>query len=232
MPVHPTYLLALLVLWLGTSLNTTYAQSLYVAAIIDGERLVLSDGSRVQLVGVDAIEKFSAAEVSKEVGRLGVDDESVRAKGGIAASYVSVLLKSRYIQVNYQESQIEGHDEGNPNDYKPVFISVLNENGWFDFVLNKKIIEDGYAFVDPKTPEALKAQFLALQKDAMQQGRGLWALNNRAVKVGVRGVINPSQNADIHANCRSVEGCVWVSGEDPAIGFWRSSTGYRCPCAK
>ena len=64
----------------------------FVSAIIDGERLVLSDGARVQLIGVDAIEKFSVADITKEVGRLGVDEESVRAKGAIAASYVSLLL--------------------------------------------------------------------------------------------------------------------------------------------
>ena len=232
MPVQPTYIVALMVLWLSASLNASYAQSLFVSAIIDGERLVLSDGARVQLIGVDAIEKFSVAEITKEVGRLGVDEESVRAKGAIAASYVSVLLKSRYIQVNFQESQLAAHDEANPNEFKPAFISVLNEDGRFDFVLNKRIIEDGYAFVDPGTPEAFKAQFIALQNEAMRQGRGLWASNEQTIKEGVRGSIKPSENADLQSNCRSMKGCVWVSGGDPSIGYWKSLTGYACPCAK
>jgi len=232
MPVYPTYLFALLVLWLSTSLNASYAQALYVSAILDGERLVLSDGSRVQLIGVDAIEKFSAVEITKDIGRLGVDEESVRAKGGIVASYVSVLLKSRYIQVNYQESQLEAHDDLGSNKFKPAFISVLNEDGRLDFLLNKKIIEDGYAFVDPATPEAFKAQFIALQNEAMLQGRGLWASSDQVVREGVRGSIKPSEQADLHSNCRSIIGCVWVSGGDPSIGYWKSLTGYTCPCAK
>ena len=206
------------------------AQPLYVSAILDGERLVLSDGSRVELVGVDAIEKFSINEIIQDVYRFGVDEESIRTKGAIVSAYITTLVKSRAVQVHYQpDVEARTNDESNES-FRPAMVTVLNNEGFMEFILNKKVIQDGYAFADPNTPLAYKSQFYALQVQAMKEMKGFWALSRGGEKPRSKGNIESSEKADPIARCRLMRECVWVSGGNIEIGYWRSATGYHCPC--
>ena len=206
-------------------------QHLYVSAVLDGEHVVLSNGERVELIGVDAVEKFSGTEQWQDVMRLGADRESIETKGGIAAAYLSVLVKSRKILVSYQEGSDSELSYKYVN-FRPAFVFVLDSEGRLDFLLNKKLIEEGYAFADAQTPDAYKEQFIALQNQAMVNGKGLWGRGDAVNQQVSSPIVNPSGNADLNSYCRSVKGCVWISGENQAVGSWATMQGQSCPCAK
>lgn len=224
-------IIAYLAIALWSLLSITAAQTLFVSAIIDGERLVLSDGSRVELVGVDAIEKFVESEINRDMLRMGMDRESVTTKGGLSAAYVSTLVKDRLVKVSFQSDErlVPGEKS---TAFLPALVSVLDRDGQMDFLLNKKIIREGYAFADPQMPASFKTQFIELQNRARDEQLGFWALEESPGISRFIEKVKPSEYSNPYSRCRSIKGCVWVSRGNPEIGYWQSAAGYRCPCSE
>ena len=206
-------------------------QSLFVSAVLDGERLVLSSGEKIELIGVDVVDKFSGTEHMNDILRLGGNTETVRSKASITAAYVSMLVRSRHVQVSYQVAEEKMVQEKHSNSFIPAFLFVLDENGRSDFILNKKLLEDGYAYADPATPEAYIDQFIALQQQAMTNRRGLWAMIDQTTGGNTTGIVNPSGRADVSSGCRWEKRCVWITGADQNTGYWATKNGQVCPCA-
>lgn len=210
------------------SASKAQSQYVYVSAVLDGERMVLSNGDRVQLVGVDAMEKFGAAEALNEALRLGIDPESVTAKGSIEGLYLQLLVRSRSVLVSYIDEVESGPAE---SGFRPAYVSVLRSDGKLDYIVNKKMISDGFAMVDLNASFHYRDQFIQLQQEAMNGQRGRWAYTTIPIPFANTGGVSPSRNADIYSECRTIKGCVWVSQENTTIGYWRSAQGYKCPCA-
>ena len=206
------------------------SQDLGVSAVVDGERLVLSDGSRVHLLGVAAPERFSTLEMFKDMLRGSWDEQAIREQSVISAAYLTSLVRGRSLHINYQDTHTGGADVG-PAIYRPAYIYVKADEKGGGFVLNMRMIEDGYAFVDWVGLQADAVQrdvFMELQVQAMQHQVGFWARRRVFVDRRNRG---PDDRFDPLAPCESNQGCLWISGEDMLLGAWISAPGYTCPCA-
>ena len=226
-----TEVLLVIVMLCIVTAGQALGQVVSVSAVVDGERLVLSDGLRIKLVGVDAIDAFSAAEANQYGFKLGVGEKSARKKGSLSAYYLTSLVRNRYVLVNVQDEM----PSENLNDnlrYRPALVFVLDEMNRIDFLLNKKIIQEGFAAADGETDIAYKDVFVELQLMAMKQKKGLWAETDLFIDARQVATSRDSQTGDLSASCRSVQGCVWVSGDNPTMGYWESTKGYNCPCAK
>ena len=79
------------------------AQHTQVVLVVDGERLVLSDGARLQLLGIDAPEKHPSGKMTEEAVRMGRSDRAVARQGEIAAAYLSALALGNRVEVRYQK---------------------------------------------------------------------------------------------------------------------------------
>ena len=225
-----TFLMLVLILCVRVSNFNSYGQSLYVTAILDGERLVLSSGERIKLAGVDALEKFGKAEAIGEAVRLGVDPESVVAKGGIESVYLKLLVESKEILVSYVQTEI--NSEADKHTFRPAYVSVLTQQGEIAFIVNRKMIQEGFAMVDRELPFYYFEDFLQLQLKAMEERKGMWAYNDKPTENLRPGTALPSGTADFNSECRRYTSCVWVSMENIEVGYWKSVHGENCPCAQ
>ena len=226
--IHLVFALVVLS-WLCAVPRNVNGQALYVAAILDGERLVLSNGERVKLIGVEALEKFGHAATIREAIRLGVDPESIQIKGGIEAYYLTMLVESREVLVSYAQQEITAAQ--NEQIFRPAYVSVLNDEGNIAFVLNRRLIRDGYASVDAGLPFYYFETFLEIQHKAVQERRGMWAYYDFSRAATVKGGVKSSKSISFNSECRRYSSCVWVSAQDNyGIGYWKSVAGQHCPC--
>ena len=227
----------LLLLFLGVILLFTkadaFGQYSRVTVVVDGERLVMENGSRVKLVGVDALEKFSRPFIEKEMLRLGIDSRSVRTKADISAAYLSILVGSKNVLISYQDD-IHLDQKGNGgSEYRPAIVSVLDGSGALIYIVNKKMIEDGYALADTKSHFFYSNEFLRLEQQARNLKKGFWAYDDINTRKHLPlGKPVQSKDVDLSSECRSLRGCLWVSSGNGNVGFWQSVAGYTCPCEK
>lgn len=206
-------------------INPVLGQEVSVAAVIDGERLVLSDGTRIKLAGVDAPEFHPSAQMSQEALITGKTEEAVKRQGAIAFAYLRMLTTGRALQVQY-EPAAPFYDEANM--YKLAYLHVVDQNGRIIYTLNGRMIEDGYASVDSEVEATMMSTYRILEAAARKKGKGLWA-NPSLYTFSSRGKSHPSEGAMLQSACAINKACVWVG--DGNAGMWQSRIGRQCPCA-
>ena len=141
------------------------AEPLTVTRVIDSDIILLSNGEKVRLIGVDvpANMKKKASEFTRElVGNSPVwpeYDMQYKDKDGSTLAYVY----SPRGAVN-----MEGTDQNGER----VYSSYLNE----DVFLNAELIKAGYAKAMILPPNVKHAElFLEMESQAKENKRGLWA---------------------------------------------------------
>jgi micrococcal nuclease len=131
-----------------------------VTKIVDGDTFWIDDGSekgqKIRLIGVDTPETRRTGR--KEIGYYGKE----------AKEYVTKILKGRKVALQF--------DVGKYDQYHRTLAYVYLENGTF---LNAELVKQGYAMVMTVPPNVKYAEmFLYLQKEARENNRGLWRLQN------------------------------------------------------
>lgn len=198
-------------------------QSLSITAVVDGERIILSDGTRIKLAGVDAPEFHPSTQLSQKALLTGKAEEAVRRQGAIAFAYLRVLAVDRAVQVQYEPGPRLDHEA-----YKPAYVHVLDQRGRIAYTLNSRMIEDGYASVDTKTEVTMAGTYSVLERKAREKGKGLWATNPPYI-MSVPGERHSSEGASLQSACAINPACVWMG--EGYTGMWRSRTGRKCPCS-
>lgn len=132
-----------------------------VRRVIDGETLLLTNGQKVRLIGVDTPEldrAFARALVEKRRVRLEFDPRNVyinhRDRCGSVLAYVYVS------RGNLGKEALQKYG------YKTRAPAV--------FMLNAEIIRQGYGFASTRFPFRYKEEFRHYEKEARENGRGLW----------------------------------------------------------
>lgn len=211
----------------GTS-EKSVAQPRWVEAVIDGEHVILSDGARVELLGIDVIPSRPSRERNRKAIESGLDPDALEQQGDIATAYLTALVRSRYVLVNFQDGGVHARSG---NAFRPAFVFVLDPVGRVEFEVNERMVEDGYAIADVEADAGLRKRFEALQVRAKIEKKGLWGGYGAVEEGGVEAEARDARNADLTADCSRHEGCVWVSsGGQIKAGFWKSRIGYTCPC--
>ncbi len=143
----------LLITLLSTSL---YGQNVTkVIRVIDGDTLHLTNGEKVRLIGVDTPE---TRHLQKPVERFGKE----------AYLFTKKMVEGKEVRLEF--------DWQRRDKYGRLLAYVYLTDGAF---LNAEIIKQGYGFAYKKYPFKYLDEFGKFEKEARENGRGLWKESER-----------------------------------------------------
>ncbi len=119
--------------------------------VVDGDTIVLDGGERVRLIGVDTPE---TVDPRRPVQRFGKE----------ASAFTRRTVEGKPVRLEY--------DEDTRDTYGRTLAYVYLSDGT---LLNAEIIRQGYGFAYTRFPFRYQAQFVRLEREAREGGRGLWA---------------------------------------------------------
>jgi endonuclease YncB( thermonuclease family) len=149
------------------SFHPVFAQQLErqlrtVARVIDGDTIVLENGEKVRLIGVDTPETHHPQKPVESFGRE-------------ASAFTRTLVEGQQVLVAIDPANTH---IGHKDKYGRTLAYVWNERGKF---VNAEIIEQGYGHALTQYPFKYLSEFRALEVRAKQQGNGLWQGNPEAL---------------------------------------------------
>ena len=145
------HILSLILFILFLSISCSNSQILICARVIDGDTIVLSNGEKVRLIGVDTPE---TKHPKKPVEYYGKE----------ATAFTKKMVGGRVVKLKY--------DVQRRNKYGRLLAYVYLMNGTF---LNAEIIKQGYGHAYTRFPFKHMEQFKQYEKEAQEAKRGLWA---------------------------------------------------------
>lgn len=203
MPRTPTRRLFFVLLFLLLSLPVSFLPSLagqnvkhkkiqapvqdvvFVKRVIDGDTLILSNGEKARLTGIDTPEARGNPKAHKDSQRTGKDVQEITLQGKEATEFVRRLAQDKKIRIEYDVQKrdrygrllIYAYDietlKKNPLA-RPTEGLVVSEDQ--EIFLNGSIIRSGYAVPLTVPPNVKHADFFKeLHSEARLHKRGLWA---------------------------------------------------------
>jgi len=121
-----------------------------VTRVIDGDTLLLSDGDKVRLIGVDTPELYHPLKPVQYFARE-------------ASEFTREMVEGRQVRLEY--------DCRKRDKYGRLLAYVYLEDGT---LLNAEIIRQGYGFAYTKYPFRYLEEFRQNEREARENGRGLW----------------------------------------------------------
>ena len=135
------------------SLDFSYdaTRTYIVQRVVDGDTLLLSNGTRVRLFGVDTLE---TKHPTKPIHPLGV----------LAAHFTRKHVEGKEVRLQF--------DRERRDQYNRVLAYVFIDD-WF---LNEELIRNGYSKAEVHFPYSnlMKKRFMQAQADAKKLQKGMW----------------------------------------------------------
>jgi micrococcal nuclease len=146
-----------------TSVNKR--ESSFVARVVDGDTLRLSDGRKVRLIGVDTPEVHYSEKLLRDSKRTHKDVDVIRSLGRRSADFTRRLCEGKAIKIEKDITKLDR--------YGRILGYVYLEDGIF---VNAEIIKEGYGQVMTIPPNVKYSEyFYNLQREARNKRIGLWA---------------------------------------------------------
>lgn len=144
--------IGIIIFSLVTSLLASFlfAETFWVKRVIDGDTLLLSNGERVRLIGVDTPE---TKHPQKPVQRFGRE----------AYLFTKRMVEGKQVRLEF--------DWQKRDRYGRLLAYVYLMDGTF---LNAEIIRQGYGFAYTKYPFKYLDEFRSYEREARENRRGLW----------------------------------------------------------
>jgi micrococcal nuclease len=136
-----------------------------VKRVVDGDTLVLENGERVRLIGIDTPEMHESNKLYRDSQRSQQDIATIKELGRRAYVFTKDLMEGKRVSLEFD---VEKYDK-----YSRLLAYVyLKEDGTF---VNAKIVEAGFASLMTIPPNVKYADlFLKLYQEARKDKRGLW----------------------------------------------------------
>jgi len=135
-----------------------------VKRVVDGDTLLLKEGQRVRLIGVDTPELHISKKLYRDAERSHRDIKTIRELGKRASDFVKSLVKSGdRIRLEYDWDKVDKDGR--------ILAYVYLEDGTF---LNAKIIKQGYGNAYTKFPFKYLDEFREYEREARENKKGLW----------------------------------------------------------
>jgi len=126
-----------------------------VKQVDDGDTIVLENGERVRLMGIDAPEIKHSTKAGAEMGRE-------------AAAFARKLAEGKQVRLEFDPSNPTiNHTDSRKRTLAYVFLA----DGTF---LNSELVKQGYAFCIPGFMHKYREEFERLEREARENKRGLW----------------------------------------------------------
>ncbi|MCG2713470.1 MAG: thermonuclease family protein [Candidatus Omnitrophica bacterium] len=143
--------------------NLNY-DNILVTRVVDGDTLVLENGERVRLIGIDTPEMHESEKLNRDASRSQQDVETIKQLGRISYEFTKKLVEGKRVKLEFD---VERYDK-----YKRILAYVYLTDGTF---VNAKIVQEGYASLMTYPPNVKYADlFLKLYQEARENKRGLW----------------------------------------------------------
>ena len=135
-----------------------------VRRAVDGDTLVLENGERIRLIGIDTPELHESNKLYRDAQRTNQDTKTIQKLGRQAYEFTRNLVEGKRVSLEFD---VEKHDK-----YGRLLAYVYLKDGAF---VNAKIVEEGYASLMTIPPNVKYADlFLKLYREARENRRGLW----------------------------------------------------------
>ncbi|MEX0804134.1 MAG: thermonuclease family protein [Candidatus Binatia bacterium] len=129
-----------------------------VQRVIDGDTVMMQNGERIRLIGVDTPE---TKHPRKPVERYGKE----------ASAFTKAMVEGKRVRLEYdQANAARNHKDSTPQ--RRTLAYVFLENG---MLLNAEIIRQGYGFAYTQAPFGRMEEFRRLERQARNKRKGLWA---------------------------------------------------------
>ena len=135
-----------------------------VKRAVDGDTVVLENGKRVRLIGIDTSEMHESEKLYRDSRRTQQDIRTIKELGRRAYEFTKNLVEGRRVSLEFD---VEKHDK-----YNRLLAYIYLKDGTF---VNAKIVEEGYASLMTVPPNVKYADlFLKLYQGARASKKGLW----------------------------------------------------------
>lgn len=148
-------------------------QSLTVTRVVDGDIIELSDGRTVRLVGIDTPEKHMSGKLRSDARQSGQDIETIQTLGRAATSEAKRLALGKRVELEYDQNNSPNHRGS--YGHTLAYVWVLGRDGQRAYMVNRKLVANGYANAYLKYPSERGEAFAQLARQARSANRGLWA---------------------------------------------------------
>lgn len=146
---------------LGRSYNYT---DILVTRVVDGDTLLLGDGQRVRLIGIDTPEMHESNKLDRDSRRSGESKSVIQQLGKRSYEFTMNLVQGKRVSLEFD---VERHDR-----YKRLLAYVYLKDGTF---VNAEIVKQGYASLMTFPPNVKYVDlFQKLYREARENKRGLW----------------------------------------------------------
>jgi micrococcal nuclease len=137
-----------------------------VKRVVDGDTLVLENGDKVRLIGIDTPEMHESDKLDRDSKRSGEDRRTIQELGKRSFLFVKDLIEGKQVSLEFD---LERRDRyGRLLAY--VFLKDKNQT-----FVNAEIVRAGYASLMTFPPNVKYADlFLKLYQEARENRRGLW----------------------------------------------------------
>jgi len=123
-----------------------------VTRVIDGDTIVVDGVGTVRLIGVDTPETVDPRRPVQYFGKE-------------ASDFTKQLATGKHVRLDFDQDRTDRYGR------TLAYVYLQPEN----LLLNAEIIRQGYGFAYTQFPFRMMEQFRALEREAREAGRGLWA---------------------------------------------------------
>ena len=211
-----------------------FAETYTVKRVVDGDILLLTNGERVHLIGIDTPEVHESDKLIRDAKRSGKDFETIIAMGKKASEFVKGLVDDKEVTLEFDVQERDKYGRllayvwYKAEDPTEDCVKVLPDGTYapclYDWMLNSEIIAYGYATPMTIPPNVKYAElFEKLYQEARENKRGLW-------KGGV-----PQEAANAHSQITEQSCDAYKSCPEKLECFSFPGIGTRCakqnPCS-
>jgi len=163
-----------------------------VKRVVDGDTLLLRDGRRVRLIGVDTPEVHASQKLHRDVARTGKDAKTIRALGKRSSNFVKELVAFKPVKLEFDPANqhsnhmdkygrtlayIYFYAKEPPPGYQKYMAKVHGavvswKPDWI--MLNRVLVQCGYANAYTRYPFKYSDEFRKHEKEARKAELGLW----------------------------------------------------------
>jgi micrococcal nuclease len=129
-----------------------------VERVIDGDTLVMNNGERLRLIGVDTPETQHAKKPVQFYGRE-------------ATTFTRRMVEGKRVRLEFDAANAPRAHKDSRQQRRTLAYVFLKDG----ILLNAEIIKQGYGFAYTRFPFARMEEFTHLERDAQEQLRRLWA---------------------------------------------------------
>ena len=179
------------ILFLGFWEAEGFAEKVYLKRIIDSDTIVLRSKERVRFIGIDAPELFEGNKMSWNSRKWKMDVLEIKELGVASRDFLIFLFESagspKEVLLKYDRNNVfKGHRDkygrklayiyipfsGNTDDHLTYVFETINNKQYLS--VNATLIRSGYVFARSYSRFDKIDDFLAYEKEARENKRGLW----------------------------------------------------------